>query len=61
MRWRGQATSALTLGAASLYMVLVSWILWTGLSRDGDAKTLMLFGLMALLAAGSTWAGRRAA
>jgi len=61
MKRRGEQPSALSLMAATVYMVLVSWILWTGLSRDGDEKTLAVFGLMAILAAASTLVGRRRA
>ncbi len=63
MKRRGEKPSGLSLAASAIYMVLVSWILWTGLSRDGDEKTLAVLGLMAALAALSTWRirARRAA
>jgi uncharacterized membrane protein YfcA len=54
MKVRGERTSVLTLGAATIYMVLVSWILYTGLSREGDEKTLGVFGLIVVLALVST-------
>jgi APA family basic amino acid/polyamine antiporter len=54
MRMRGERTSVLTLGAATIYMVLVSWILYTGLSREADEKTLGVFVLIVVLALVST-------
>jgi len=61
MKRRAEVSSRLTLVAASIYLVLTGWILWTGLNMKGSVKTLWLFGLMTLLAAGSTWVGQRRA
>jgi len=61
MKRRGEAVSVAGLAAATIYMVLVSWILWTGLDMNGNAKTAMLFGLMVVLAGGSTWLRKQVA
>jgi APA family basic amino acid/polyamine antiporter len=59
MRRRGQALSASSLAASAIYMALVSWILWHGLSMSGDIKTFGLFSLMLVLAGLSTIIARR--
>ncbi len=61
MKRGGVKVSVFSLAAATIYMVLVTWILWTGLDMKGSEKTVVLFGLMVVLAGASTWMGRKKA
>jgi amino acid transporter len=46
--------SRVALVCAAVYIILVMWVLWQGLSLSGSYKTLILFGLILLAAIIST-------